>query len=167
MLGHVDRESDDASLLGDAARNRLAHPPGGVGGELETLGVVELLDRTDQTGIAFLDQVQQRHLCSPILAGHGDHQPQIGGDEALHCCGAFSGNLSQFVLGGLDGVGRGILVAQFAVKNGLGVASGFDQPGQLDLVGRGEKWGLGYPVQVQPHGVLAIDAVRATDPVCG
>ena len=41
------------------ARHKVANPPGGVGGELEALAVVELLDRPHQPEVAFLDQVQQ------------------------------------------------------------------------------------------------------------
>ena len=83
LLDDVHGQPDDAGLLRDAAGDRLAHPPGGVGGELVALGVVELLDRADQAGVALLDQVQHRHLAAAVLAGDGDHQPQVGLDEPL------------------------------------------------------------------------------------
>jgi len=69
LLGDVDGETDDASLLRDAAADRLPHPPRGVRGELEALGVVELLDSADQSGVPFLDEVQQGHRGAPVLAG--------------------------------------------------------------------------------------------------
>src|SRR4051794_15352422 len=40
--------------------DRLADPPGGVGGELEALAPVELLDRVHQAEVALLDEVEQR-----------------------------------------------------------------------------------------------------------
>ena len=83
LLGDVHRKPDDPALLGDAPGDRLANPPGRVGRELEALGVVELLHRADQAGVAFLNQVQQRHLRPPVLAGDRDDQPQVGGDEPL------------------------------------------------------------------------------------
>src|ERR1017187_33195 len=45
--------------------DRLTDPPGGVGGELEPLAVVELLRRPDQPERALLDQVQERQ---PLVA---------------------------------------------------------------------------------------------------
>ncbi len=46
--------------VGDGPGDGLAHPPRGVGGELEALAVVELLDGADQAEVALLDEVQQR-----------------------------------------------------------------------------------------------------------
>ena len=83
LLDHVDGQPDDPGLLGDAAGDRLAHPPGGVGRELVALGVVELLDRADQAGVALLDQVEHRHLGAAVLAGDRHDQPQVGGDERV------------------------------------------------------------------------------------
>src|SRR5439155_601367 len=57
-LDHVDRNADGAGLVGHCAGDRLPDPPGGVGRELVTLGVVELLDRADQTQVAFLDEAE-------------------------------------------------------------------------------------------------------------
>ena len=59
-LDHVDRDADRAGLVGDGAGDGLADPPRGVGGELEALGVVELLDRPHQAEVALLDQVEER-----------------------------------------------------------------------------------------------------------
>ena len=43
-MSPVDRQADRAAGVGDAAGDRLADPPGGVGRELEALAPVELLD---------------------------------------------------------------------------------------------------------------------------
>ena len=47
-LDGVDGHPDGASLIGDGPRDRLADPPGGVGGELVAQAIVELLDRPDE-----------------------------------------------------------------------------------------------------------------------
>ena len=47
-LHHVHRDADGAGLVGDGPGDGLADPPGGVGAELVTLAVVELLHRADQ-----------------------------------------------------------------------------------------------------------------------
>ena len=60
-LDHVHRDADGAGLVGDGPGDGLADPPGGVGGELEALGVVELLHRPDQAQVALLDQVEEQH----------------------------------------------------------------------------------------------------------
>ena len=82
-LDHVHRDADRARLVGDRARDRLADPPGRVGGELEALAVVELLDRADQADVAFLDQVQQRHAAADVLLRHRDDEAEVGLRQAL------------------------------------------------------------------------------------
>src|SRR5881275_3003326 len=62
--------------------------PGGVRGELVALGVVELLDRTDQAEVALLDQVQERHAAAGVALGEGDHEPEIGLEQVV--LGAFA-----------------------------------------------------------------------------
>ena len=100
LLDHVHRQPDDAGLLGDAAGDRLAYPPGRVGRELVALGVVELLDRADQAGVALLDQVEHRHLGAAVLAGDRDDQPQVGGDERVDGLAALLGEPLELLLGG-------------------------------------------------------------------
>src|SRR5699024_6391956 len=63
---HVHRDTDGAGLVGHGPGDRLPDPPGGVGGELITLGVVELLHRADQAQVALLDQVQEQHAAAGI-----------------------------------------------------------------------------------------------------
>ena len=52
---HMHGDADGTGLIGNGAGDRLANPPGGVGGELVALGIVELLHRLDQAQIALLD----------------------------------------------------------------------------------------------------------------
>ena len=156
LFGHVHGQPHDAALLGYAAGDGLPHPPCGVGGEFETLGVVELLHGADQAGVAFLHQVEQWHLGAAVLAGHGDHQAQVRLDESLHGLIAEFDELFQFFA---SGVRRGGLVA---VEDFAGKQPGLYGPGQLHLFLGAQQRGLGYRVQVEPHGILAIDAVGAT-----
>ena len=79
----MDREPDRAAGVGDAAGDRLADPPRGVGGELEALAPVELLHRVDQAEVALLDQVEQRQPDGLVLLGDGHHQAQVGLDERV------------------------------------------------------------------------------------
>ena len=91
-LHHVDRDADGAGLVGDGPGDGLPDPPGGVGGELVALGVVELLHRLDQAQIALLDQIQEQHAPAHVPLGDGHHQAEVG--------------LRQLLLGGLTlGVG--------------------------------------------------------------
>ena len=77
LLDHVHRDADGAGLVGHGAGDGLADPPGGVGGELVALGVVELLDGADQAEVAFLDQVEEGHAAAGVALGDADHQPQV------------------------------------------------------------------------------------------
>src|SRR5690606_30718812 len=68
QLADVHRDPDGAGLVGQAAADRLADPPGGVGGELVAHGVIELLDRVDEADGAFLDEVEEGHAAPPRSA---------------------------------------------------------------------------------------------------
>src|SRR5660397_73494 len=68
-LDHVHRDADGARLVGHGAGDRLADPPRRVGGELVALGVVELLDRTDQAKVALLDEVEEQHAATRVALG--------------------------------------------------------------------------------------------------
>ena len=48
LLHQVDWEANGAGLVSHAAGNRLADPPRGISGELEALGVIELLHCADK-----------------------------------------------------------------------------------------------------------------------
>ena len=81
----MNGNADGARLVCNSAGDGLADPPGGIRGELEALRVVELLDRADQTEVAFLDKVQKQHATTHITLCDGDHQAQVRFDELLLC----------------------------------------------------------------------------------
>ena len=127
-LDHVHRDADGAGLVSHRAGNGLANPPGGVGGELEALGVVELLHGADEAQVALLDEVQEEHAAARVALGQGDHQSQVG--------------LQQVVLGPLAVLGHPVQLAtqlgrQVVALLGqavLGVKTGLDALGELDLL---------------------------------
>jgi hypothetical protein len=65
------------------AGDRLADPPGCVGGELEALAVVELLGGPHQAQRALLDQVEERQALVAIVLGDRDDQAKVGLDHLL------------------------------------------------------------------------------------
>src|SRR6202022_1817750 len=56
LLDHVYRDANRAGLVGERAGNGLPDPPGCVGGELESLAIVELLRRAHKTERPLLDE---------------------------------------------------------------------------------------------------------------
>jgi hypothetical protein len=79
----VDGQPDGAAGIGQAAADRLTDPQGPVGGELEALSPVELLDGADQAEHALLDEVAEGEALALVLAGHRDHQTEVGVDHAV------------------------------------------------------------------------------------
>ena len=146
-LDHVHRHPDGAALVGDGAADGLADPPSGVGGELEALAVLELLDGADQAEVALLHEVEQRQTGGLVALGDRDHEPQVRLDEAL--LGLLSGGPLGFQAASLrrrerrrarDLVGR--------------AQAGLHDLGQLDFVGRGEQLVLADLFEVLAHQVL-------------
>jgi hypothetical protein len=82
-LDHVHRDADGARLVGHRPGDGLADPPGRVGGELVALGVVELLDRTDQAEVALLDEVQEEHPATGVALGERDDEAQVGLEQVV------------------------------------------------------------------------------------
>ena len=82
-LDHVHRDADGAGLVGHGAGDRLADPPRRVGRELVALGVVELLDRTDQAEVALLDEVEEEHAATGVALGQRDHEAQVGLEQVV------------------------------------------------------------------------------------
>src|SRR5258708_17576849 len=76
-LYHMDRNTNRTCLVGDSTRNRLTNPPGCIGTELITLGVVKLLDSSNQANIPLLDQIQQAHTATNILFCNTHDQAQV------------------------------------------------------------------------------------------
>ena len=111
----VAGQADEAGLLVERPADGLADPERGVGGELEALAPVELVDGVLEAEVALLDEVEQLHARGQgVAAGDADDEAEVGPDEA--------------VLGGVrhphDLVEFGVVVA---VGDPLGGgASGFD-----------------------------------------
>jgi hypothetical protein len=80
-LHHVDRDAYGARLVGDGPGDGLPDPPRRIGGEREPLRVVELLDCSDQSEVALLDEVEKQHAPPDIARGDADDQAQVGLDE--------------------------------------------------------------------------------------
>jgi hypothetical protein len=80
-LHHVHRDPDGPPLVRQRSGDGLTDPPGGVGGELEALGVVELLRRPHEPQVPLLDEVQERQAPVPVPLGDGDHQPEVRLDQ--------------------------------------------------------------------------------------
>src|SRR5207248_2368192 len=76
-LDHVDRDADRPRLVRDRAGDRLPDPPGRVRRELVALAVVELLDRTDETDVAFLDEIEEGHAAADVLLRDRDDQTKV------------------------------------------------------------------------------------------
>ena len=49
--------ADGSSLVGYSPSDCLTNPPGGIGGKLEPLTVVEFFNGAKKTNIAFLDEI--------------------------------------------------------------------------------------------------------------
>ena len=79
----MHRDADGTGLIGNGPVNGLADPPGGIGAELEFAAELKLLDRPDQSLVAFLDQVKERKATTGVFFGDRDHQAQVGFDQVL------------------------------------------------------------------------------------
>ena len=77
-LNHVYRNTDGTRLVCNRTGDCLTNPPGCVGRELKALGVVELLNRLDQTQITLLNQVQEEHAAANVTLCDGYNQSQVG-----------------------------------------------------------------------------------------
>ncbi len=146
-LDHVHRDADGACLVGDGPGDRLPDPPGGVGGELVALGVVELLHRADQTEVALLDEVQEQHAAAHVALGDRHHQPQVRLDElALGDLPVTFDRLqvAAHLRGGLAGGRRELLGGEQA---------GLDPLGEVDLLLRGQQRDLPDLLEVHAHRV--------------
>jgi len=77
LPAHVDRDPDRARLIRERTRDRLADPPGGVGRELESPAVVELLRRADEADRALLDQVEERQPLVAVVLRDRDDEAEV------------------------------------------------------------------------------------------
>ncbi len=144
---HVDGDADGPRLVGHGAGDRLADPPRGVGGELVTLGVVELLDRADQAQVALLDQVQEEHAAAGVALGQRDHQAEVGLQQVVLGAAAVLGDPLEL---GADVDGKPLAVVRELL---LGEEAGLDALGQLDLLLGVEQRDLADLLEVVLHRV--------------
>ena len=123
--------ADGAGLVGDGAGDGLANPPGGVGGELEALGVVELLHRADEAQVALLDEIEEQHAAAHVTLGDGNDQAQVRLDELLLGIQAHLLDAAQAALLAtlqLDAVGLGFLQLLGGGHAGLDLHGQIDRP---------------------------------------
>ena len=137
LLDHVHRHADGAALVGDRALQCLADPPGRVRRELVALGVVELLDRTHQADVAFLDQVEQRQALALVALGQRNDEAEVGLEQVVAGAGAVGADGLQ-VATQLDRDLRDLLGVRLADLL-LRVEAGLDPLGELDLLLGGEQ----------------------------
>ena len=112
----MDGQTDGAARVGDAALDGLTDPPRRVGGELEALAPVELLDRVDQAEVALLHEVEERHARRLVALGDRHDQPEVRLDElALGVLALADEALEVALLGagetlvdGVEGLARGL-----------------------------------------------------------
>ena len=161
-LHHVDGDADGAGLVGDGPGDGLADPPGGIGGELVALGVVELLHRLDEAQVALLNQIQKEHAAAHIPLGDGHHQAEVGLGQALLGGLAPLHQAAQFLLlllgeGDFLAVFPGLLQLLHLL---LGRVAGPHILGQLDLLIGSEQIHLADLLEVHPHRVVDAEGVH-------
>ncbi len=78
---HVHRDSNRARLIGDGASDRLANPPGCIGGKLITAAPFELVHGLHQTDVAFLNQIEKLQPAVGVLLRNRNDQSQVGLDQ--------------------------------------------------------------------------------------
>ena len=97
-LDHVHRNTDRSCLIGDCTCDRLTDPPCSICTELKTLGVVEFVDRFDQTEVTFLDQIEELHATSEITLCDRNYETKVCFDQlGLRILIAFEHALGEFL----------------------------------------------------------------------
>src|SRR4051812_30094360 len=80
----ITGKANEAGLLVERPADGLTDPEGGVGGELEALAPIELVDRVLEAEVPFLDEVEQLHAGGQgVAARDAHHEAQVGADEAV------------------------------------------------------------------------------------
>ena len=104
----VDRDADQVGAVGQGAGDRLADPPGRVGGELVAPAVVEFLDGAEEADVALLDEVEQVQALLLVLLRDRDDEAQVGDVHRALGVVAVPLDLGQATLGAAHqaGVGR-------------------------------------------------------------
>ena len=81
LICDVNGEPDRAALLGERPLHRLADPPRRIGGQLVPHRPVELLDGAHEAEVALLDEVQQRHVGTCVVARDRHDEPEVRLDQ--------------------------------------------------------------------------------------
>ena len=89
----MKRQSDRPALVDERTGYRLANPPRRVRRELEAELVVELLDGAHEAEVPLLDEVEERHIGAPVVAGDGHDEAEVRLDQA-HPRGVVAGVLA-------------------------------------------------------------------------
>ena len=85
----MDGDSDYSRLLGQSSGYCLANPPGGVGRKLVSQRIIELINRTKEAEITFLDEIKEKQPAVCILFCYTHDEPQIGFDQGFPSIGIF------------------------------------------------------------------------------
>src|SRR5699024_3839891 len=92
LFADVHRKPNRIALESVASLDSLTNPPHRIGGEFVSLGVIELLDSSNQPQISFLDCIQQWKAGVPAFTGSGDDEPQIRPHHMIFGSGTVSCN---------------------------------------------------------------------------
>ena len=80
----MDRDPNRSRLVGDGTSYGLPNPPGCIRRELETLAPVELLDGTNQSEVAFLDEIEEVDARGVgVATSVGNDESEIGREERI------------------------------------------------------------------------------------
>ncbi len=150
LLHEVDGQPDRAGLVGHAARDGLPDPPRGVRGELEALGVVELLDRLISPRFPSWMRSSRGHPAAGVALGQRDDQAQVRLQQVVTGPPAVPDDRAQ--VAGVGGVELGALLPR-DVEHVLREDARLDALGELDLLRRGEQGGLADAVEVHADEV--------------
>ena len=66
-LDHMDRNTDSARLVSNRARDGLANPPRGIGGELIAAAIFKFINRLHQANIALLNEIKELQAAVGVL----------------------------------------------------------------------------------------------------
>ena len=83
LTHHIHGQAHRAALVHQRAIDRLAYPPGGIGGKPETPFRLELVDGMHQPQVALFNQIGHGHATPAVAFGNADHQPKVVLDHAL------------------------------------------------------------------------------------
>ena len=124
----MHRHANGTRLIGHGSGNGLTNPPRGVGGELEALLPIELLNSTNQTKVAFLNQIQEQHASSGVALGQRHHESQVSLQQVVLGAPAI-------VCGPLKlALALEIHLVGFGVQQVLGIQTSLNTLGQVDFL---------------------------------